>query len=741
MAKKSSPKSRQPSSAPRRNVEPSLRRWRALGESRTFRIAAFAVVVLLFLVARFVKLGADPAMDVSWSHALFTDPPQYTSYARNAIVFGEWNPLHDDRLIFFQKNVTGFVAYIVFLITGPGVASGQFVALLFNLLAVGFLAWAMGRAFGYPACLFTALFLSLNYLFVQFGRMPFLEVAANACLAISLWAVVVSKDRWWWAVVGGAVAGIGAFFGKVTALHAVPVFLVAAALVGYQASSEAKMHRWGRPVGYVAGLGFVYAFWFVFAYMSASDQVLAYLKEQSLSLYGTPIGLTSISGFFSQWFTFSMNNSLLTWSPVLGILGMVGMLALTIRNVAGKSFGDFLKRVDPFAVAVVGWFWVGWAAFMPFNYRPVRYQIVLLLPLAAAAGWLVSRAFVASEANEQVKNTPRASWIGVLPAAIFGATALQVMAMPQVLNMSSPSQFKQALTLSVIGGLVIAGIWVAWQRRTKAAPTRGMGRLVLNWAAVAFVAIFLINQTRHFTNWWSQAQYSIADANRDLKFILAPGAILTGGYGTPLTQANGDDRLGNFPAMFGVSTVDHEFFQKFPVTHVAEVDDKNQPFFKNYPQISEQSDRVTTYTIRDLPVSVVRVAESGGNPQAEAYQPSSYERMRHASQDRPLDSVLAYLPQWIADSGDCFSGWRWLGDLYTRANRLDEALNSYEKAAGYFPDDFYLWAQIGDVSWEIFRGGATSNYRDIARDAWIRAEMLSPGNPQLMNRLARVNGP
>jgi tetratricopeptide (TPR) repeat protein len=192
--------------------------------------------------------------------------------------------------------------------------------------------------------------------------------------------------------------------------------------------------------------------------------------------------------------------------------------------------------------------------------------------------------------------------------------------------------------------------------------------------------------------------------------------------------------------MFGVSKPDLEFFSKYPVTHAAEVDQPDLQFYENYPEVVENSARVTTYFIRNLPITIFRVAEAGGNPQAGEYELSSFEHMRARCEGLDRDSVLLFLPGWIADSADYYSGWRWLGDVYYRHGTLDSALNCYQRAVDDMAGDFSLWALIGDLSWEIFRGGASGEYRQQAIAAWTRAMELSPNNPQLAQRLSRAYG-
>jgi tetratricopeptide (TPR) repeat protein len=326
----------------------------------------------------------------------------------------------------------------------------------------------------------------------------------------------------------------------------------------------------------------------------------------------------------------------------------------------------------------------------------------------------------------------------MIPVILILTTSIQHLVLSHWYDPRSVTSLRDTVLLSVILAAVISAVILMYFRRDAASGGSVRARFSRPLGIVVGVVLLVMlgNQARHFERWWSMSGYSLEQANRDLGAILGNGAILTGGYGTALTQDA--DSLGNFPAMFGVSEVDREFFQKYPVTHVAEVDQQDQPFFRNYPAIAQGAQRVTTYFIRNMPISVYRVSALGNNPDAAGYHLSAFERMRTACEDLPRDTVLSFLPSWVADSADFYSGWRWLGDLYYNSDRLDDARDAYGRAAQSFSDDFSLWALIGDVSWEIFRLGSGGEDRRKAIDAWTRALRLSPQNPQLLERMNRA---
>ncbi len=710
--------------------------WTHILDSSSARLVAIGLVVLLTIVCRFVNLGADPPVDVSWSQDLLTDPPQYSSYARTAVAHNAWNPWNDEKLVFFRKNITGIFAYIVFTIFGPSVTTSNLTAVLLNLVAVGFLAWGVARTFGFLAGFTAAWVLAINYLFVSYGRQPFLEVVSNACLAVAFWAILSSTHKWWWVVVGGLVAGAGTFFGKVTALHAAPVFILATIMQALDDDAAVKgIARWRRPLGYLAGFGFVAALWYVFAYSAASDEVKAYLTEQSRTLYGAPVGLESLSGFIRQFFSLGVDTKVMTWSPLAAIAGLVGVCGILLWSVRNRANLPWWRQLAPFAFLTAGWFLCAYTAFSPFNYRPVRYQIVMWLPLAAACGWLVQR-LVAKAKSPAKPMAIRSHWwvFPILFAAV--AIGLQHFVFENLLDPTGRGQATSSQNASIMVGLLVTAglLWFASRPSTGAlsAPrTKAMFEVIV---AVLLVGV-LVEQGRHFIRWWNSPVHTLEYANADLPRVLGPDAVVTGEWSAPLTQlAQSPIGLTHFFSLKESA----DFFSAKPITHVIVEDKPDGAFFKDFPQLSQSAAKVTNYTIRNLRIGVWRVAESGGNEQAKLYQPSFLERLRLEPATRPLESILVDLNQRVSDSANYYSGWAFAADLYRRADRKPEAVRAYSKALEFYPDDFVLLGQAGDLSWEIYRTDGGPAERDRAVELWQRALRVTPNNPQILERLRQA---
>jgi hypothetical protein len=252
--------------------------------------------------------------------------------------------------------------------------------------------------------------------------------------------------------------------------------------------------------------------------------------------------------------------------------------------------------------------------------------------------------------------------------------------------------------------------------------------------ALLFIGIFA-DQARHFIRWWNAPIHTIAQANADLPHVLGPNAIVTGEWSAPLTQmAESPVGLTHFFSL----QESKDFFAARPITHVIVEDKQDGAFFKDFPELAQGASKVTNYTVRNLRIGVWRVAESGGNSQAQSYALSFYERLRLEPALRPLDSIVMDLSRRVADSANHYSGWAFAADLLRRTDRKAETVEAYDRALSFYPDDFVMLAQAGDFSWEMYRTDGGPPERDRAVGYWQRALRVTPNNPQILERLRQA---
>ena len=131
--------------------------------SRRLEWLLLAVLAAIALFLRSYFLSADPPVDLSYSTGVLTDPAQYTSFARNFVLWGSFNPLHDYRLVLFLKSMTTVVSFLVFSVLGTGYVQSNIVALIFSFPAIIFIYFAVRKLSGNLAALFFLALLTFDF--------------------------------------------------------------------------------------------------------------------------------------------------------------------------------------------------------------------------------------------------------------------------------------------------------------------------------------------------------------------------------------------------------------------------------------------------------------------------------------------------------------------------------------------------------------------------------------------------
>ena len=100
-------------------------------------------LLALILCLRMWRLEADPPATVSGSTDIYTDPPQYTLFAKNYVENGEFTPFNDTRFVFFLESSVTALATVVFKLFGTGITQAKLVGLLYSFggLLFFFLFW------------------------------------------------------------------------------------------------------------------------------------------------------------------------------------------------------------------------------------------------------------------------------------------------------------------------------------------------------------------------------------------------------------------------------------------------------------------------------------------------------------------------------------------------------------------------------------------------------------------------
>jgi 4-amino-4-deoxy-L-arabinose transferase-like glycosyltransferase len=669
-----------------------------------------------------------------------TDPPQYTYFARNNVIWGSWDLFGHNRFVFFLKSFSSVASLIVFSVFGTGRFQANLVAVILNLLIMVFLFLTLKKVFGKRTAFLSFFLLGINFVFIMYGRNPFLEISAMFLLTLGFYFLVSSFKRNLLLLPSGICFATGIFFGKTMAAFILPACLGFFLLWFFEQPSSESLWKRSQPFAlFCAGFLLVLLFWMFFAYLPAKREVAGYFGEQALGLYGFPRAWQSVSGFVNSLFTFGKD--LFFRMPVVFILSFLGLL-LFFRN--RPSLGRLFKLRDHQSKAklfLILWFVGGFFLLMSLNYRPLRYQLYLIPPMCAlAALWLDS--FISSFNTKRKSPTGILFWISFVVTLMFLINYL----ITTLYRLSGKAiQLGSSLVVSVIVSLLLGGIYYWLFARSQVATrtvsssqskTFATGHRVL--IVLLLLSVSLVVHGWQFVSWASLPTYSLNRSSVDLGRILSDEAVVSGPYGPALVW---DNKLKNIIHMFGVSKPDPQLFHTYPITHLAlERGGNRDRAFQDYPEVMNKAKIVTTYWLRNIPVDIYRIGEWTGNPKTEGYSLSDFERVKLLIEAEQTDSALALLEDFVSRNPENYSGYHALAQIYYDRGEYKKALLSLEKAAEFNSTDFMVHQLLGAVYLTLANQTGQESHRLSAIEEWEEALRLFPQNVQLAEQLRQIKG-
>jgi 4-amino-4-deoxy-L-arabinose transferase-like glycosyltransferase len=325
---------------------------------------------MLAAVLLAIQLPADPAAGLTRSESPFTDEGWSVLGARNAVLLGEW--ITDEWQLVIAQLPFNAAAWLVFEAFGVGIVQARIVSVLATCVAVVVLALLVGRRFGALAGLLSGLALATAPLTLYYGRLALLEPAVMAGLVLGFVALVGWQGRG--PLPGGILAGIGfaiAVGSKPSAIAPVAGLLVGALLVRGARTTIAP-----RVAIALATLSAVAIAWLLamsIAGISVADALRPWPDA------GLAVAPNEILERVGRYFVDQDDGAIYAnWTLITGTVA--GLVA--IRHWRARLTTE--QRVV--IAASVGWLLVGILVLLVVAYRPSRYVVPLLPPMALLTG-------------------------------------------------------------------------------------------------------------------------------------------------------------------------------------------------------------------------------------------------------------------------------------------------------------------------------------------------------------------
>lgn len=372
-------------------------------------LAAAAISGLAAAVLLGMQLPADPATGVTFSFSPFTDEGWSVMGARNQVLLGTWAT--DEWQLFWAQLPFNVVVAGVFELFGVGIIQARLVSLVCSVAAIVLVAGLVGRRLGEAAGIVAGIGTASCALLLYYGRLALLEPMIVLFLVLGL--ILLLSDRADRTALRGVAAGSAfalAIGTKPTSGLAILGILAGAALAT-RATAPGIARRVIVAAATIAAGGIAWAL-IVIPQPGLFDTILRIWPPQTLP--------DSLGDAFMRARDY--------------VRGSDRAIGMTAPLAAGSLFGVVLlatqwSRLGPqrrmLAGAVVGWLVVGIAVLLVVSYRPNRYVVQLVPPMAilTAFGFALALAYL----QRRLAFTRRPVTIGVAVVAVSIGLAVRGM--------------------------------------------------------------------------------------------------------------------------------------------------------------------------------------------------------------------------------------------------------------------------------------------------------------------------
>ncbi len=664
---------------------------------RAFYIIAI-VALIPGIILRFYDLNIDPPQFFSrMSRALLTDPYNLTSFARNKALFDQWDIFDYPRWIAFKYSLSSASGYMFFNLFGVSRVVANLSALFLNLGGLALFLFGLKRE-SIRSAVVAALVLIPCMVLTVYGRFPFLENGLIFLCGLLYYVFTRYYPANWVLYFSGVMITLCMLSGKMFGIvMIVPILLIIRV--------ENKKEFWKQSFILISSSVISLILLAMLYYGENIGTVYRYMQEQTVGMYGAPEALTSPLRLIENLFTFGSASKLYYFSPFVTLLLFVSCLSLILRS---GRFDKWLKE-NRQILFCLGWLVAGYLFLMFPNYRPLRYQLFLILPIAGII------AITLSSKLENIKKVKLSRPRSVLLFYIGFFFIFQFVIIGLIGLQSSAFTIKEILISIIIAVSFSIVCFIFRDKTLKVIHHKSILLTIFLLASICY-------QYYWSYSWFKDGTYTFQTAGRELQQNLGENAVVAGPYSQSLTA---DNNLKAFIYMFGMSFKDPTLFNKFPFTHLA-MDASNLNVANVvYPGLKISSE-VAMYWIRDVEISILRIDREAMGLRPVSYMLSDYEIAIDFFTRSELDSTYYYLGRFIKKYPDNRSALMLMPEVMIMRGSTDLGFAQIQKVMQLFPDDFSIFLKSGFLYYRAYLITGSEPYRIESDKAFNRAIELNP---------------
>ncbi len=481
------------------------------------------LIICIGLSLRLYNLDADPDIRIDGDTGIFTDEGLYSLSARNLALFGKFNPNHESRVLeAVDSPIYTYTEYLSFILFGVTIKAMRFPSVIFGMLTVIGSYYLIRKIFGPLEGLLALLFLSINYLFIQFNRLALLETLMIFLYLMSLYFYLVKGETRWGLFLSGIFAGI-ALITKGTA-----IFFFGGILLTMVFEKTEK--RWWRHTAksytlYFLGVLTVIIINKVYLYLVLKDLTQINAVTNDLLQAGKKYFVFNSLGEWLKRFTQIIISRFSVSMPEIFIF--VYFYAIWI-------FGNFKRpetRRDKAIILFLFWLTTGIFTFSFFEYQPNRYRIPFILPLSMLAAIGITKIYRTMRITLMNKGKYYLAAFSVgVTLVLFRITRVTLVSMFGV-------GFKENEVVLMISVIISLGIVLLAKK--YAVSEISFSHYVAKGAVFVFIFVFINIQLGQYVYWLGKMTYQIKDGNNIIKSLVNEGNI--GGEYAPILSVETDN--------------------------------------------------------------------------------------------------------------------------------------------------------------------------------------------------------
>lgn len=365
----------------------------------------YVLLVAILLLGAYLRLNhlrADPPSDLSWSLGPFTDEGAIGINARNKVFFGKW--LMDDIFRMGVSPLLSFLYYIIFSLFDTGFIQMRILPVLLSLGTILIVFLILKKEGSSNAGLFSAFFFSTCYLYVMHNRLALEETSLNFFILLSLLFAQSGERNKFYLLLSGFASALAVLYIKIIGL---PIILI----IGFEIfrrgfSSEAPQRSrlvFQSLLHYAGGFILATALWFFAIFLPFKTPLITYFMAVSVKSGGGHPG--NLGEYIRNFLNLGLGDRLFPRAFYLFVPAFLYIFYFLTKWKERLKSPIF--RLDSLSVL---WLLFGYLTICYNLYHPIRYQMILLPPLAILAGYGMERLFQA----KKIVFERKMSWPGLV---------------------------------------------------------------------------------------------------------------------------------------------------------------------------------------------------------------------------------------------------------------------------------------------------------------------------------------